>query len=105
LTPRPPETLPPCWSWRSATLRAGRRGASRSPSPTGLRGGRGAAAEAGARATIASDDLLALARGRLRWPQLLTSGRFELSGDPFLAPRFAALFRLPVALDPVSASR
>jgi hypothetical protein len=29
-------------------------------------------------------------------------GRFELSGDPFLALRFASLFRLPVVLDPVA---
>lgn len=39
-----------------------------------------------------------------RWPSPTTAaprGRFELSGDPFLALRFASLFRLPVRLDPV----
>jgi hypothetical protein len=38
------------------------------------------------------------------WPELISSGRFELSGDPFLALRFASLFRPPVRLDPVQAS-
>ena len=37
----------------------------------------------------------------MTWPELISSGRFELSGDPFLALRFASLFRLPVRLDPV----
>jgi hypothetical protein len=55
----------------------------------------------GARALIGSDDLILLACGAARWPELLSSGRFELSGDPFLALRFASLFRLPVELDPV----
>jgi len=35
------------------------------------------------------------------WPELISSLRFELSGDPFLALRFASLFRLPARLDPV----
>jgi hypothetical protein len=61
----------------------------------------GAPPEPGARATIASDDLILLAAGAASWPELLSSGRFELTGDPFLALRFAALFRLPVELDPV----
>ena len=61
----------------------------------------GAPAHAGARASIGADDLILLAGGAVTWPQLLSSGRFELSGDPFLALRFAGLFRLPVALDPV----
>ncbi len=56
---------------------------------------------ANARARIGADDLILLAGGVVTWPQLLSSGRFELSGDPFLALRFASLFRLPVVLDPV----
>jgi hypothetical protein len=59
----------------------------------------GAPAQAGARASIGADDLILLAGGAVTWPQLLSSGRFELTGDPFLALRFASLFRLPVALD------
>jgi hypothetical protein len=54
-----------------------------------------------ARATIGSGDLIMLVSGAVGWPQLLSSGRFELTGDPFLALRFASLFRLPVVLDPV----
>lgn len=61
----------------------------------------GAAGDAAARAAVGAGDLILLASGAASWPQLLSSGRFELSGDPFLALRFAALFRLPVALDPV----
>jgi hypothetical protein len=60
----------------------------------------GAPAQPGARATIASDDLILLAAGAASWPELLSSGRFELAGDPFLALRFASVFRLPVELDP-----
>lgn len=56
---------------------------------------------ANARATIGADDLIRLAGGAVTWPQLLSSGRFQLTGDPFLALRFASLFRLPVVLDPV----
>lgn len=56
---------------------------------------------AGARALVGADDLIALVRGTVTWPELISSGRFELSGDPFLALRFASLFRLPVQLDPV----
>jgi SCP-2 sterol transfer family protein len=61
--------------------------------------GTGAPARAGARAAIGADDLILLAGGAVTWPQLLSSGRFELTGDPFLALRFAGLFRLPVVLD------
>jgi hypothetical protein len=60
----------------------------------------GAPEQPGARATIGSDDLILLAVGAASWPELFASGRFELSGDPFLALRFASLFRLPVELDP-----
>lgn len=62
---------------------------------------RGAPERPGARASIGSDDLILLATGAASWPALLSSGRFELSGDPFLALRFASLFQLPVELDPV----
>jgi hypothetical protein len=58
----------------------------------------------GARATIGADDLILLASGAVGWPELLSSGRFELTGDPFLALRFATLFRLPVVLEPISPS-
>lgn len=61
----------------------------------------GAAQRPGARATVGSADLILLASGAANWPELLSSGRFELSGDPFLALRFASLFKLPVALEPV----
>jgi SCP-2 sterol transfer family len=61
----------------------------------------GAPPRASARATIGADDLIRLAGGAVTWPQLLSSGRFQLTGDPFLALRFASLFRLPVVLDPV----
>jgi SCP-2 sterol transfer family len=61
----------------------------------------GAPDSAGARASIGSDDLILLASGGIGWPELFSSGRFELTGDPFLALRFASLFRLPVVLDPV----
>ena len=64
----------------------------------------GAPARAHARATIGADDLILLAGGAVTWPQLLSSGRFELTGDPFLALRFASLFRLPVILEPVKPS-
>lgn len=62
---------------------------------------RGVAPEAGARARIGSDDLIRLAAGAVAWPELFSSGRFALTGDPFLALRFASLFRLPVVLHPV----
>jgi hypothetical protein len=64
----------------------------------------GAPAQAGARASIGADDLILLAGGAVTWPQLLSSGRFRLTGDPFLALRFASLFRLPVVLEPAPAS-
>jgi hypothetical protein len=61
---------------------------------------RGAAPAAVARALIGADDLIRLAGGVATWPELIAAGRFELSGDPFMALRFASLFRLPVRLDP-----
>jgi hypothetical protein len=53
------------------------------------------------RAMVGSDDLILLACGVSSWPKLLSSGRFQLSGDPFLALRFASLFKLPVRRDAV----
>ena len=61
----------------------------------------GAATQPAARALLGADDLIMLATGAASWPELLSSGRFELSGDPFVALRFASLFRLPVKPDPV----
>jgi hypothetical protein len=55
----------------------------------------GRAADAGARATLAATDFMRLARGGVAWPELLSSRRLEFSGDPFLALRFPALFKLP----------
>jgi SCP-2 sterol transfer family len=57
---------------------------------------RGAAVEAGARVEIGAEDMILLASGSVGWPELLSSGRLVLSGDPFLALRFPTLFRLPV---------
>jgi SCP-2 sterol transfer family len=62
----------------------------------------GAPVAPAARAMIGSDDLILLASGAVGWPELLSSGRFELTGDPFLALRFATLFRLPVVLEPIA---
>src|ERR1700744_2377500 len=64
----------------------------------------GAPAQANARASIGADDLILLAGGAVTWPQLLSSCRFQLTGDPFLALRFASLFGLPVVLDAVESS-
>ena len=64
---------------------------------------RGRVERPGARAIVGSDDLILLASGAASWPELLSSGRFELSGDPFLALRFASLFKLSVQLDEASA--
>jgi hypothetical protein len=55
----------------------------------------GAAAEPAATATIGADDLIRMVSGAIGFPELLASGRMELGGDPFLALRFPALFRLP----------
>lgn len=56
---------------------------------------RGPGGDAKAVAVIGLADLIRLALGRVGWPQLMSAGRLELSGDPFLALRFATLFRLP----------
>jgi hypothetical protein len=62
----------------------------------------GAAASPRARVLVGADDLILLASGARSWPELIAGGSFEISGDAFLALRFASLFRLPVALDPVT---
>jgi hypothetical protein len=55
----------------------------------------GPARSPGATVQIGADDMIRLASGAVGWPELLSSGRLELSGDPFLALRFPMLFRLP----------
>ena len=74
------------------------------PTPFALRvtGGRcevrpGSGTAAGAVATIGAGELIRLVSGSVGWPQLLATGRLELSGDPFLALRFPMLFQLPVS--------
>jgi hypothetical protein len=56
---------------------------------------RGAAPDSHAQAAIGADDMIRLASGAVGWPELLATGRLQLSGDPFLALRFPNLFRLP----------
>lgn len=56
----------------------------------------GPAEDAHAAAELGADDLIRLASGSVGWPELISTGRMSLSGDPFLALRFPALFRLPV---------
>jgi putative sterol carrier protein len=57
----------------------------------------GPAPDAGAAVSVSAGDLIRLGSGSVGWPELLSSGRLELSGDPFLALRFPTLFRLPAA--------
>jgi hypothetical protein len=47
-----------------------------------------------ARASVSLANLIRLALGDAAWPQLLSRGRFVLTGDPFLAMRLPMLFRL-----------
>jgi SCP-2 sterol transfer family len=47
--------------------------------------------------TVAPGDLVRLASAATGWPELLSGGRLELSGNPFEALRFPTLFRLPAA--------
>ena len=58
----------------------------------------GPALDPGAIATVGAADLVLLASGGAGWPALLSAGRLELSGDPFLGLRFPKLFGLPVAV-------
>ncbi len=71
------------------------------PAPLSLRiaGGElsitsGQSAGAQATAELGADDMIRLAAGSISWPALLATGRMTFSGDPFLALRFPALFRL-----------
>lgn len=57
----------------------------------------GPADDPGATVTVGADDLVRLVSGAAAWPDLLASGRLEMSGDPFLALRFPMLFRLRAA--------
>jgi hypothetical protein len=49
----------------------------------------------GASVSIGASDMVLLVTGETGWPELLSSGRLSLSGDPFLALRFPRLFDLP----------
>jgi hypothetical protein len=49
----------------------------------------------GATVTVGAEDMILLASGGIGWPELLSSHRLELSGDPFLALRFPNLLKLP----------
>jgi SCP-2 sterol transfer family len=62
----------------------------------------GAVRDPQARATFLAGDLVRLAIGRACWPALLTAGRLELTGDPFLALRLPLLFGLRAAAKPTS---
>jgi hypothetical protein len=55
----------------------------------------GPAPSARAGVTVGADDLVRLVSGEVGWPELLSSGRLELTGDPFLGLRFPRLFALP----------
>jgi hypothetical protein len=58
----------------------------------------GPAPDAGAGVALGAGDLVRLASGAACWPELLSSRRMELSGDPFLALRFPTLFGLPASV-------
>jgi hypothetical protein len=59
----------------------------------------GAARSPGAAVELSAGDMIRLASGAGDWPQMLSSGRLELSGDPFLALRFPSLFRISLGAD------
>ena len=63
-----------------------------SPSQAG-----GCSARPGASVTVGAGDMIRMVTGAAGWPALLSAGRLELAGDPFLALRFPILFRLPAA--------
>jgi SCP-2 sterol transfer family len=54
----------------------------------------GSSPDAGAQVAIGLLDMIRVGLGVVPWPGLLSSGRLELTGDPFLALRFPTLFRL-----------
>jgi hypothetical protein len=47
-------------------------------------------------ATFGLDDIARLFTGTVGWPELLSAGRLQMTGDPFLALRLPMLFRMPV---------
>jgi hypothetical protein len=53
-----------------------------------------AARDPGAGVELGADDTIRLVSGASGWPELLSSGRLALTGDPFLAT-ISELFRLP----------
>jgi hypothetical protein len=55
----------------------------------------GPAPSARSSVTVGADDLVRLVSGEVGWPELLSDGRLEMTGDPFLALRFPQLFALP----------
>lgn len=57
----------------------------------------GASADGVTAVTVNAGDLVRLACATTGWPELLSGGRLELSGNPFEALRFPVLFRLPSA--------
>ncbi len=58
---------------------------------------RGGAGDGVTAVTVSAGDLVRLASAATGWPELLSGGRLELSGNPFEALRFPALFKLPTA--------
>ncbi|HZO79678.1 MAG TPA: SCP2 sterol-binding domain-containing protein [Solirubrobacteraceae bacterium] len=56
---------------------------------------RGGAGEGVTAVTVAAGDLVRLGSAAMGWPELLSSGRLELSGNPFEALIFPTVFRLP----------
>jgi hypothetical protein len=47
--------------------------------------------------TTGADDIVRMSSGAIGWPQLVSTGRLVLWGDPYLALRFPLLFGLPAA--------
>lgn len=56
---------------------------------------RGGAGDGVTAVTVTAGDLVRLASAATGWPELLSSGRLELSGNPFEALIFPTVFRLP----------
>jgi len=56
---------------------------------------RGRPSNPGTTVSIAAGDMVLLVTGDAGWPDLLSRGRLQLAGDPFLALRFPRLFGLP----------
>jgi hypothetical protein len=61
---------------------------------------RGADADAAAAVTVGAADLVRMVLRLVSWPELLSRGRLELSGNPFVALRFPSAFGLPSAANP-----